>query len=500
MRVPAAVGLVVVVLVAVALLVWAPNRSAPPESTAPATGPEAASLESASSPGPARTAQPAVPGAAGIGDAYFPRAGNGGYDVQRYDIELRYEPSADRLTGRTTVTLTATRHLSRFNLDLMLPASAVRVDGAPAGHTQAGGELVVTPQRPLTTGATATVRVDYGGIPSQTPPGGESPWLRTADGAVAVGQPEIAAWWFPSNDHPVDKAAVAVAVTVPPGVEALSNGALLAGPEPVAGGQHRWRWRAETPMSPYLAFVAIGQYRLLQRDTPAGPYLAGYAEGLDPEMAAAARESIEQTPRIVSFLSEMFGEYPFDHLGAVVPDAPNLGFALENQTRPVYSPVFFALGPDLEVVVHELAHQWFGDSVGIRRWRDIWLNEGFATYAEWLYSERTGGASAQQIADSYFDAIPADSTFWRVPPGDPGADALLHRAVYVRGAMALHAIRVAVGDEAFFGTLRAWTAQRRAGSATVEDFIALAERRSGRQLGALADTWLYQPGRPERIG
>lgn len=474
-------------LVVVVLLACAPSGAAPPESAAPE---EPGALE--------RSSPPAVPGSAGIGDEYFPGAGNGGYDVRSYDIDLHYDPSSDRLTGRTTIIATVTRELSRFNLDLALPASAVRVDGTPAGHTQAGTELVVAPGRPLTSGDTMTVRVDYAGVPSQT--GADTPWVRTADGAVAVGQPEIAAWWFPSNDHPVDKANVAVTITVPQGVEALSNGRLLAGPEPAAGGQQRWRWRAGAPMSAYLAFVAIGQYRLVQRDTPAGRYLAGYAEGLDPELAAAARESIEQTPQIVGFLSGLFGEYPFAQLGGVVPNAPNLTIALENQTRPVYAPAFFVFGPDVDVVVHELAHQWFGDSVGVRRWRDIWLNEGFATYAEWLYSERTGGTGAQQIADRYFDTIPADSSFWQVPPGNPGADQLLDRAVYVRGAMALQAIRVAVGDRVFFDLLRAWATQRRGGNATVEDFLALAENRSGRQLDELADAWLYRPGRPERIG
>lgn len=485
----AAVLLTVVVL-AVALLLRVPD-SPPPGAVSRTTTPE---------PTPASPAPPAAPGDPGIGDSYFPGAGNGGYDVARYDIDLHYHPPSDRLTGRTTIAATVTRNLSRFNLDLALPATAVQVDGVRAGHTQSDGELVVTPDRPLRAGSTMTVRVDYAGVPSQTRLDGETPWVRTADGAVAVGQPEIAAWWFPANDHPVDKASVAVTVTVPQGVEALANGRLLAGPEAAAGGQHRWRWRADAPMSPYLAFVAIGQYALVQRDTPVGPFLTGYAEGLDPMVTAAARRSIEQTPQVVEFLSGLFGEYPFAQLGGVVPDAPNLAFALETQTRPVYSPAFFVLGPDVGVVVHELAHQWFGDSVGVRRWRDIWLNEGFATYAEWLYSERTGGASAQQIADRHYDALPADSSFWQVPPGDPGAERLLHRAVYVRGAMALHAIRVAVGDETFFGTLRAWAAQRRDGSATVDDFIALAQRRSGRPLDALAQTWLYRVGKPERVG
>jgi len=420
--------------------------------------------------------------------------------VAAYDIDLRYDPASDRLDGRTLITARVTAELSRFNLDLALPASAVAVDGRTAHHTQQGSELVITPAVPLRTGSTVTVRVDYGGVPSKVEVDDGSPWSRTGSGAVAVGQPDIAEWWFPSNDHPLDKARVAVTATVPAGVEVVSNGALLGGPEPDGGGRDRWRWEATEPMAPYLAFVAIGQYELVRRDTPVGPHLAAYAAGLDPDLEAAARASVERSPQIVELLSGWFGEYPFSQLGGVVPDAPDLLFALENQTRPVYAPVFFAGGENIEVVVHELAHQWFGDSVSVRRWQDIWLNEGFATYAEWLYSERTGGSSAQQIADAEYDRIPPDARFWQVPPGDPGAAALLDRAVYVRGAMALHAIRVAVGDEAFFDVLPGWAAQRRGGNGTVQDFLGAVERRSGVDLDALADAWLFRPGRPERIG
>lgn len=478
------IALVAAVSVVVAVLVW-PRGGADP---LPGPPPH--------QPAPLR----ATPGAAGIGDPYYPGDGNGGYDVQAYDIDLRYDPVADRLTGATTVTATLTGDLSRFNLDLLLPVSSVRVDGRAARHAQRGGELVVTPTAPLRSGATMTVQVNYSGVPSQVELDGQSPWVRTPDGAVAVGQPDIAAWWFPSNDHPADKARVAVTVTVPDGVEALSNGELLAGPEPTGDGQDRWRWRARYPMAPYLAFVAMGQYELVRRDTPHGAFLAGYARGLDPAVDAAARASVERTPQLVEFLAGLFGDYPFDQLGGVVPNTQGLGFALENQTRPVYSPEFFEAGENVDVVVHELAHQWFGNSVSVHRWRDIWLNEGFATYAEWLYSERTGGLSAQQIADAQYHSFPADSPFWAVPPGDPGPANLLDSAVYLRGALALHAIRVAVGDETFFDVLRAWAAQRRGGNGTVQDFLALAERRSGQQLDTLAGAWLYRPGRPEPIG
>ncbi|MGH3755193.1 MAG: M1 family metallopeptidase, partial [Pseudonocardiaceae bacterium] len=436
-----------------------------------------------------------------VGDPYFPRAGNGGYDVTGYDIQIRYDTTTGRLEGHTTITAQATESLSRFNLDLRLATSAVTVDDQPARIRQDGGELQVTPARPVLAGQPMVVRVDYAGVPSDIPAGdgdgGTEPWRRTADGAVAAGEPESAAWWYPSNDHPSDKAAVAVTATVPAGVEAISNGALLGGPEPAGPGWETWRWQAKEPMATYLAFVAIGQYDIVRRDTPAGPYLAAYAQGLTPEVAAAARSSVERTPEIASFLAGIFGPYPFSNLGGVVPDAPDMGFALENQARPVYSPAFFLTGDEnIRVVVHELAHQWFGDSVSVRHWRDIWLNEGFATYAEWLYTERTGGASAQQTAVARYARLPADADFWRIPPGDPGAARVLDGAIYSRGAMALQALRAKVGDEDFFTALRTWTTERRGGNGTVADFLAVVERVSGEQVDDVAQAWLFSPTRP----
>ncbi|MGH4024426.1 MAG: M1 family metallopeptidase, partial [Pseudonocardiaceae bacterium] len=415
---------------------------------------------------------PARPGAEGAGDPYFPRAGNGGYDVTRYDIRFSYQPATDRLEGHTTVVARATQDLSRFNLDLKLPAGAVVVNGRPATIQQDGGELQVTPDRPLPAGRPMVVRVDYAGTPSSYPDSANPipPWLRTADGAVGLGEPDIAAWWYPSNDHPSDKATVAVTATVPTGVEAISNGALLGGPEPAGPGWTRWRWRSDQPMASYLAYIAIGQYDIVRRNTPAGAYLAAFDQRLDPPTARVAREAVGRTPEIVEFLSRMFGPYPFGQLGGVVLSNAEFSSALENQTRPVYGPKYFQGAPDyLSTLVHEQAHQWFGDNVSVQRWRDIWLNEGFATYAEWLYSERTGGASAAQLAQQYYQEIPADADFWRVPPGDPGPAGVLDSPVYSRGAMALQALRSAVGDEDFFAALRSWAVERRGGNGSVQD-------------------------------
>ena len=449
-------------------------------------------------PSPSRPPAPPVAGSASIGDPYFPLEGNGGYDVTAYDIHVRYDPPTDRIEGNTTITARASVSLSRFDLDLRLPASAATVNDQPAQIHQEGGKLQVTPAAPVLAGAPMTVRVDYAGVPSAIPDGPDtsSPWVRTTDGAVAVGEPDIAAWWYPCNDHPSDKATFTVTAVVPVGLQVISNGALLGGPEPAESGLAQWRWQESQPMATYLAFVAIGHYIIVRQDTRFGLYLAAYDQNLKSQIATAARASVEQTPQILDFLSGIFGPYPFHQLGGVVPDAPTLSFALENQTRPVYGEAFFDTAPDVTVVVHELAHQWFGDSVSVLHWSDIWLNEGFATYAQWLYDERHGGPSAQQHAAEDYDSHPANDAYWKIPPGNPGAKAVLDDPVYTRGAMALQALRAAIGDQNFFAALRAWATDRAGGNGSVPDFLATVTRVSGKNIDNVARTWLFTPTRP----
>ncbi|HMR14509.1 MAG TPA: M1 family aminopeptidase, partial [Arachnia sp.] len=144
---------------------------------------------------------------------------------------------------------------------------------------------------------------------------------------------------------------------------------------------------------------------------------------------------------------------------------------------------------------HELAHQWFGNSVGLSRWQDIWLNEGFACYAEWLWSEASGGPTAHQRAKQHWAkiaALPQDLVL-----ADPGPDLMFDDRVYKRGALTLHALRRVVGDEDFFAILRAWTAEHEHSTATTADFVAIAERVTGRGLGAFSTAWLYRPELPK---
>ncbi|HLL67368.1 MAG TPA: M1 family metallopeptidase [Micromonosporaceae bacterium] len=456
----------------------------------------------AGAPGAALAAAPPQPGSAGIGDPYYPDYGNGGYDVAHYEVRLRYWPESDRLVGTTTILARATQDLSRFNLDFVLDVSSVRVNNRPATFAREGAhELVVTPARPLAAGQPMTVVVQYSGVPSSVSvPGVGTPWLRTAGGALAVGEPEIAWWWFPSNDHPLDKATFNISVLAPSDLEVLSNGVQRGAPRPEITGWSRWSWQEANPMAPYLAYVAIGNYDIT-RDTSANgqQIINAYATDMSPELANASRASIERTDEIIDWASTLFGPYPFDARGGVVVPPLSLGFALENQSRPVYDAVFWQRGASVYVVVHEIAHQWFGDSVSVHHWGDMWLNEGFATYTEWLWSESQGEGTAQELFDFTYNSIPAADPFWQVIIGDPGAGShnLFDLAVYDRGAMALHQIRLAIGDDAFFTTLRRWAELKQHGNARIEEFQALAEEVSGQDLEQVFTTWLFTPGRPD---
>jgi aminopeptidase N len=441
------------------------------------------------------TADPADgfrPGATGVGDPYFPGYGNGGYDVAGYRLDLRYDPGTDRLTGRAAITATATGPLSRFTLDLTgLDVSAVTVDGSPARHDRDGAELVVTPSGGVPDGRRFAVGIEYAGVPTTVTGAGlgSGGFRHTDDGAIALGQPESASTWFPVNDHPVDKATYDISVTVPDGVAAISNG-VPAG-RSSSGGWTTWTWAERAPMASYLAMLVIGDYRVSSGTHAGKPLVTAVAASLPPDGPAA--ESLARTPAVADFLAERFGPYPFGAYGGVAVADPAIGYALETQSRPVYGPAFFTRGANVGVVVHELAHQWFGDSVSVSRWSELWLNEGFATYAEWLWSEHDGGRSAQQ----HFDAAYA-ATDWSAPALDPGRSAIFGTAVYRRGALTVHALRRTVSDEVFFRILRTWTAERRNGNATTADLVALAERLSGRPLRAFFDAWLSAGTAPPR--
>ncbi len=423
------------------------------------------------------------------GEPFFPRAGNRGIDVREYRARLRFDPRGGGVHASVVLSVAATQRLSRFALDFLGPrVGAVEVDGAPAGFSRSARKLLISPARPIEAGAIFSVRVRYSGLPPSVvdPDGTEEGWLRTDDGAVALGEPQGTAAWLPCDNVPADKASFWVALVVPRPLVGVSNGVL--GTIETDPRRRTYTWHEAKPMSTYLALVDIGRGRL-ERSTIAGRPAWTL---IDPRLARRSQPVLAELPRIVRFESRLYGGYPFEAAGSAVDYTPRVPYALENQTRPFYPYV-----PDVTTVVHETAHQWFGDSVGLERWPNIWLNEGFATWTQWYYAERHGGRSAREIFSRLYRVPASDTAFWDPPSGHPGTPAhMFGRSVYVRGAMALEALRLKIGTGPMLRVLREWAVGHRYGSGDIAEFTALAERISGQGLGPFFRRWLYRRGKP----
>jgi aminopeptidase N len=428
------------------------------------------------------------PGAPGTGDTYFPLAGNGGYDVGHYLLTLTYQPAGNHLAGAATIRATATQDLSRFDLDLRgFTVERVLVDGAEASFTRDGQELIVTPAAGIVAGSTFEVTVRYAGVPEIVvdPNGDIEGWIPTDDGAFVVGECVGSPAWYPANDDPEDKASFDFSVAVPKGLTVMANGVLLS--HQTANGWTTWRWRETDPMATYLATATLGRFDLTQYRIDGIPtYVA-----VDPQLSKG--QVLNKLPAIVRFFSDLYGPYPFTAAGAIVDDAPGVGYALETQTKPNFDVM-----PSEWTLVHETAHMWYGDSVTLKDWPDIWLNEGFATFSNWMWTEKQGKKSAHSTFKQYYSTGANAGWLWGVAPGDVGGPDHLFDwgPVYLRGAMTLQALREKVGDAVFFGIMRDWAQQHRHGTGTTAEFVAIAEAQSGMDLDAFFDVWLYEPAKP----
>ena len=444
-----------------------------------------------------------TPGAAGAGDPFYPQAGNGGYEARNYSLKLDYEPRNEQLDGDVRMTARATQDLSRFNLDLRgLKVESVRVNGSAAAFTRKGQELIVTPASGIRKGREFTTRVIYGGHVNYVldPDHSKDGWIPTDDGAFVVNEPQGAPTWFPVNDTPKDFAIYEFAVTVPKGRTAMANGRLVSKTD--SGATTTWRWRESSPMVPYLTTASNGIFELrigtvngLPEYNAVDPETRRFGQKNPEPQLAWDRLNATQEPALDLF-TELYGPYPYDSIGAIVDWAPNVFYSLESQTKPNYWHVASVL-----TIVHEIAHQWFGNAVVLERWPDMWLNEGFATWSEWIWTERMGGATAQQQFDALY-ATPEDSAagqdlWFPAPNGLADASELFHSPVYDRGAMTLQALRQKVGEATFLQIVRTWYSENRFSNVTTQDFIATAERVSGQQLDGFFHVWLFEEGRPE---
>lgn len=438
-----------------------------------------------------------TPGSSGLGDPYFPREGNGGYDVSHYRLALTYLPDTHHLDGTATITATATQNLSRFDLDLKnYKIGGVWVDGTAATFRRDDQELIVTPRNGLPSGKRFTVVVTYAGTPhtvrhSPIVFGAPYGWIYTRDGAFVGCEPNAASTWYPSNDHPSDKATFTFEITVPTGTRVVANGDQTGGS--TDGRRDTFVWTEKQPMATYLATIDIGRWKFHETTTDDGiPELVAVDPALDAEAKSA--RVIELTGDITDYWSRLFGRYAFSSTGAIIDNVPDVGFSLETQTRPLYGFV-----PGSGTVSHELAHEWFGDSLSVATWRHIWLNEGFATFVSWLWPEHEGGPTSYQTAKGIFNDIPADSDFWKQSVADPERNTMFSSAVYYRGGMTLASLRHRIGDQKFFTLMRTWATQHRFGNVTTKQFTTLAADVAGESLDGFFKTWLWDQTKPPKI-
>jgi aminopeptidase N len=440
-------------------------------------------------------------GAPNLGDPYSPSAGNGGYNVTHYDLDLDLDVATGTLAGIATIEAIALDSLSSFNLDLYdLTVSAVAVDGNEADFNLADGELAVMAE--LDRGVAFTAVVAYSGVAGQVTPSSVSfpnGWLRSDDGMFTVNEPDGAPTWYPVNNHPSDKATYSISVTVDDPYVAVSNGLLE---EKRSDGEvTTYVYSSDDPMASYLTVVAVG---LFDEEAELGPQGLPIRNYFSPDISDLERSYFARQAEMISFFSDLFGPYPFDSYGAVVVDS-DFSAALETQTISTFGRGVLRL--EEAVVAHEIAHQWFGDSITPLFWEDIWLNEGFSTYAQWLWAEHVDGSDAfDNLVVNAYDTMSGSSLLSEgvspelaatlaaeqfPPPGSPPLQNLVNASVYQRGALTLHALRLQVGDDSFFELMRSYTAAYQHQNASTQDFLEIAEEVSGQDLDAFFADWLF---------
>jgi aminopeptidase N len=461
----------------VAVLAVAACSAASPTTTVTTTPSETTVPATTTTP---TTLPPRVPGP--IGDPYFPELGDSGIDVREYRLDLLVDPDLGEIVTATAEILAhALRDLPAVHLDLIgLAVRAVRVDGVEVPARRDGPKLIVQPPQPLRGGTDFVVAVDYGGRPEPFRiPGFDTPagWVVTAEGVHVVAQPDGARTWFPSNDHPSDKATFTIAVTVPAPFVAVANGSLVERVS-VADGA-RFVWRMDEPMATYLATVVVGELVEVEQRVAGRVRIRDY---LPADLADPPPAPLRRAPDMLEFLETWFGPYPFSTYGHVV--VPDFAIALETQTMAVLG----RLAIDDRTVVHELAHQWFGNSVSVATWQDVWLSEGFASFAELLWIEHDAGSDAMLAEVRRRHAVLSARP--HRPIIDPGLDELFGIAVYWRGSLTLHALRLAIGDETLREVLTIYAARFEHGNASTADFVAVAEEVSGVDLVPLFEAWL----------
>lgn len=481
------------------ILVLLACQTLAPTATVPAT-PTEAPTEVGAIPTEETTPLPADPltGAPGMGDSFYPNFGNGGYDTQHYILDINVKNvTSSELEAVITIEAIATQDLIRFNLDFAgFEITSITVNDEAAEFERQGQELTIIPAVAISKDQTFTVVVAYNGIPKPMiskalpfPTG----WIVYENGIFVLSEPDGSASYYPVNDHPLDKATYTIIVTVPKPWEVAANGVLQS--ETDNGDSTTYTFTVRDLMASYLTTININDFNMETMESDTGVPIRNYYAASLPENI---NEPFARQGEMLDYFSGLFGPYPFEVYGSLVMDT-DFGAALENQTMSIYGIDMIDLD-DIEyteyVVAHELAHQWFGNSVSVADWSDIWLNEGFATYSEGLWIESDYGKEGLDEWAAYiYEEVKSYPNFYP-PPGSPAPNNLFNGGIYLRGGLTLHALRLEVGDETFFEIVRTYYDRYKFGNASTEDFIAAAEEVSGQDLQDLFNAWLYDETLP----
>lgn len=451
------------------------------------------------------------PASSPLPDPYTPGHGSAEYQVSRYELYLDYRVSTNRLSGHAAIAARSSVFLDKVVLNLAgLRVLKVQLDGQRVRRfSQRGNQLIIVPPRPLPAGTDFSLDIRYDGTPGPLRGNwGEVGWEELTDGVLVAGQPTGAPSWFPCNDHPSQKASFGFTITTDANYRVVCNGVLVS--RHATASRETWVFEQAEPMATYLATVQIGRYdlRRLAFQTPPPSHRADVPDGLGatvpqyvaapPALMSSATAALARQGQMMETFEACFGPYPFAGYTVVVADDP-LEIPLEAQSLSVFGPNHLnQQWNDQRLIAHELAHQWFGNSLTATTWTDIWLHEGFACYAEWIWSEASGNLPASQRAVAAWQGLATQAQDLLV--GDPSPELMFDDRVYKRGALALHALRQAAGDVLFFELLQRWTESFRHGGVTTADFMDTADRTCGDIPGfdtrAILTPWLYRAALP----
>lgn len=435
-----------------------------------------------------------------------------GFDVQHYVLEVI--ANVNHVDGHCTIELEPTVDgLTEVVLDLWDTYTVDVVSSGThgvAGTSRGDNFLTVTLDTPADPGETVEVQVFYEGTPPDvggpvaTPPFVWSEHGTDEDGTLApvaftLSVPNRSGTWWPCKEDLEDKATIDVSVTTPsPELVGVSNGLFLGYTE--AGGLRTYHWTHSYPVVPYLVSLAISNYELITEtvtlDVDGGDVFVPLDVYAYPEHADQVATDFARMPDAIRFFSDAFGPYPFrdERLGYAIVDWSG---GMEHQTQISLGSRFIkGTGADENIFVHELAHQWFGDHIALRDLRDMWLNEGFATYCEALWFEEADGPEAYFARMRALDPFaPPQGSGFRGTVWDPAP--LYGTTPYNMGAWILHMLRWVVGDDAFREILPTYVTEREVdGNTSTEEFVAVCEDVSGMELDGFFDQWLYAEGRP----